>query len=172
METLARRFTGQHKKVEPRSRKEKSETFLSGEKKRKAVMLSKQLLIVSGGEAAALKNRREQREKMNSQRVLYSWSFFDGFSVKRNVHSTLLERTKCNAGDGWSFRKKNAPERIWHLPKLTGNSLDHKDHRKNAWEILFEETHVSSTNSVFSQFYYQEEGVWKCQELKNYMVWW
>ena len=33
METLARRFTGQHKKVEPRSRKEKAETFLSGEKK-------------------------------------------------------------------------------------------------------------------------------------------
>ena len=75
------------------------------------------------------------------------------------------------AMDGHSD-KKNAPERIWHLPKLTGNSLDHKDHRKNAWETLFEETHVSSTNSVFSQFYYQEEGVWKCQELKNYMVWW
>ena len=25
--------------------------------------------------------------------------------------------------------------------KLTGNSLDHKDHRKNAWEFSYEETH-------------------------------
>ena len=53
METLALqvyRTALSTKKAEPRSRKEKAETFYR-EKKRKAVMLSKQLLIVSGGDA-------------------------------------------------------------------------------------------------------------------------
>ena len=51
METLARRFTGQHKKSRTEKPKGKSGDFFIRRKKRKAVMLSKQLLIVSGGDA-------------------------------------------------------------------------------------------------------------------------
>ena len=61
-------------------------------------MLSQQLLIVSGGDAAALKNRREQREKMNSSAYAVNLSF-DGF-LSKEMSSTLL-----GPKVQWSFRK-------------------------------------------------------------------